>query len=130
MQLLIPDHTRQHTPDLDYDAIATADINLMMAWQVLKDESCPKCGTPAWLGHNNDRMIQFEIRETLCYACEAVDDHEDRERKAHDNKLGAGSIYYPVPYMADKSPLPSREVGLKRVREMELAEYGEPGERP
>ena len=129
MQFLVPEHTRHVIPDLDYDAIATADINLMLAWQVLKDESCPKCGTPVWIGHNNDRLIQFEIRETLCYACEAVDEHEEKERKAHDNKLGAGSIYYPVSFMADKSELPTREIGLKRVSEMEKEEYGEPGEK-
>ena len=130
MQLLLPEHARNTYEDLDYDSIATADINLMLAWQVLKDETCPKCGIPSWIGHVSDKWTQFEVRESTCFSCEAIEQYEDEQHEKNKKAKRHGVISYAIPFRVEGAPdplMPGREAGLKMIMANDEMYYGEPG---
>lgn len=111
MDVLIPKHQREHFHDLDYDAIAASNLALMQAWTMLKKESCPKCGTPYWIGHNTDRYIQFDVEEDVCHAC-AADERHSKNKKDKDE---FGVITFPVLNMLFEQPRPTREAGYRAM---------------
>lgn len=117
MDILIPVHTRYRYPDLDLEAIADANIAMMRGWTKLKRESCPKCGTPYWIGHNPDNNIQFGVEEDTCYACKATEEHD--AMKAKDKASNQhGVVTYPVLKMMFDTPRPTRVIGLQRMAGM------------
>lgn len=111
MDILIPRHQRVRYENLDYDAIENANYALMQAYAALKRETCPKCGTPYWIGHNPDSYIQFTVEEETCHACAEVGAHEAK-KKGTDH----GVVTYPVVTMLFDHPVPSREEGYLRMR--------------
>lgn len=110
MDVLIPHHVRPRYHNLDYDAIANADLALMRAYVILQRESCPRCGTPYWIGHNTDNYIQFEVGEEHCYACEAVELH-NKAQKETSNAV----VTYPKLSMLLGKERPSRASWLKSL---------------
>lgn len=113
MEMLLPRSQRRGFEEqLDYDLIETADIKLMMAMQIIKDESCSGCGTPSWIAYNNDRNIGFETDSVVCFYCQARDQARDKAPKGLDM---AGRSYYAKPYTYDGSDLPSRAEYMERL---------------
>lgn len=97
----------------------------MGAWQILKDETCPHCGTPFWIGYSPDSRIIFDANTTKCYGCAAEKDYKKTHEKDEDD-------VYVVPHMEwerDENnkpyepPLPTRadyyKVEAKRQAKME-----------
>lgn len=88
------------------------DYMLAMAVDRLDKEKCAKCGHPAWIAYNEDPTIQFEIEEVECYACAALESHEEKQKK---QKPGATSVAVAKHDMwqfdkdEEKHPLPDRE---------------------
>ena len=86
------------------------DVRLEAAWTAYSDASCPKCGVPWWYGRSTDNRIQFELEESTCYACAAL------EEKTKDKPQAPGVTPVVVPTGVkygdgDSDPLPSiREV--------------------
>lgn len=89
------------------------DKKLAVAWQTLQDETCPRCGTPTWLGHTEDERVDFESHVTICYACQHL---EQEGKKAKE--LPAGATRYvkavPVAIEGEVVTLPTRAEGYKR----------------
>lgn len=113
MQLLVPEYKREALRDrLDFEAIEMADIKLKQAWQILKDESCPSCGMPIWLGYSTNRDVGFRVESTYCYSCAEVADY----KKQHKDEDEPGRNFYTVPYTYTGSPLPTRSAFLESVR--------------
>lgn len=114
MEVLIPEHVREQYTDLDLNAIANSDIALMKAWTMLKRESCPKCGMPIWLGHSTNNYVQFDVDESMCHSCIAVEKHESSQPK---NTSRAGIVSYPVLKMMFDAPRPTREESYAAMRD-------------
>ena len=100
------------------------DYMLAMAVDRLDKEKCAKCGHPAWIAYNDDRSIQFDIEEIECYACEALEQYEEKQK---DKKPGHTAVAVPKHDMwqfdhVDKSefPLPDREAWI--IKQAEDAE--------
>lgn len=88
------------------------DKKLALAWQTYQDELCPNCGVPIWLGHSENHYIDFEIKQTVCYSCQAIEDDKTEPPK--------GGIKYAVPVPVELEgediKLPSRLEGLKTAQ--------------
>lgn len=63
------------------------DFGLALAVDILDQEKCGKCGTPAWWAFSEDNNIQFEVDEHKCEACAFLDEHESKQ-KDDDKKFG------------------------------------------
>lgn len=57
---------------------------MVIAALQLKDETCPECGTPIWLGHTYSNKVEFAVEYSICHACEEL------EEKTKDLKLPHG----------------------------------------
>lgn len=102
--------------------IRKLDAALMMAMQVLKDETCPNCGVVHWLGHAEDNNIQWKENEVTCFSCaeKAVKDRAHAKKKDNSDD---GVTRYLEPVAALKEmPLPGREAHQQRVYKERLAE--------
>lgn len=55
------------------------DKKLAIALQILEDETCPECGIPIWLAHNDDENIVFEMKTQVCYSCATVETGREKE---------------------------------------------------
>lgn len=61
------------------DGWSQVDKKLAVALQILEDETCSDCGIPVWLGHSDDKDIQFEVKSRVCYSCAEIE--KDQEEK-------------------------------------------------
>lgn len=92
------------------------DFKLLEAYQMLQDETCPKCGHPIWLCRSDSNNIEFKVATAVCYADRAVQQYEDNQKKK-DNKASAserskfGQYVYTKPHRPPTAngPLPSRK---------------------
>lgn len=75
---------------------------LMVAHQILKDETCSMCGTVGWHGRSDNRYIEMEVKTTVCHGCAAKDEKE--QSKNPDEKLGHGETRYVAPQFLEESP--------------------------
>ena len=64
------------------------DYGLAEAIDILDSEKCRKCGTPTWQGCSENADIQFEIDEHHCYACEYLEQYEDKKSDKDPKKFG------------------------------------------
>lgn len=112
MDLLVPRYKRAALSDrLDLDAIEMADIKLKQAWQILKDESCPMCGVPIWLGYSTNRDLDFHVESTFCYSCSEKASYI----KQHKDEDEPGRNFYTVPFTYSGAALPTRSAFLGSV---------------
>lgn len=88
------------------------DKKLALAWQTYQDELCPKCGVPIWLGHSEDAHIEFELKTTVCYSCQALEEDKKEPPK--------GGIRFAVPKAVEIEGedirLPTRAEGLETAQ--------------
>lgn len=69
--------------------MAELDARLMVAWQIIQDETCNSCGQVSWFGRNPDSNIQLDIEESTCESCAAIArEEEDRHKKKNPTPKG------------------------------------------
>lgn len=86
------------------------DALMYVAWQILKDETCNKCGIPSWISHNDDSYIQFNIESSTCYGCAACDRDAQKNQSRKGYKPTPGETRYAVPYMTEVKGEPVRSL--------------------
>jgi len=92
------------------------DFKLLEAYQILQDETCPKCGHPIWLCRSEGNNVGFKVRSAICYADKAMKEYESgklkgsEKRDAQKNRGDWGRYYYTEPFNPPNSdaPLPTR----------------------
>jgi len=91
------------------------DFKLIEAFQILEDETCPKCGQPTWLCRSTDPRVEFSAQDTICYATRAVE--ERRYAESNKGKSASakerrswGLIEFSTPFVPDniEGELPTR----------------------
>lgn len=92
------------------------DFKLLEAYQILQDETCPKCGHPIWLCRSDSNNIGFKVRTAVCYADRELKMYEDSkkpmgERAKSKERAQMGEYYYVYPYNPPTAsgPLPTRQ---------------------
>lgn len=89
------------------------DKKLVLAWQQLQDELCPKCGVPRWLGHSEHPDIDFKTDTAVCYSCQFLEDANEKDKKGLPK--GATRFVQPIPVEIEgmETKLPNRAEGYK-----------------
>lgn len=97
------------------DGWTPIDKKLVIAFQILEDETCNDCGVPIWIGHSDDESVVFEIKSRTCYACAEIESEQEREEK-RSSKRKRGTSKGKKRFLADANPdkHPSREKYFKR----------------
>lgn len=97
-----------------YTGWTDLDYSFVQAYQVIKDEQCPKCGNPVWLCRSTDSNIDWSVDSVTCYASRAIEGkryREDNPGKQPDastrKNWGMEYVARPVPIRKDV-PLPTR----------------------
>lgn len=80
------------------------DFLLLEAYQILNDETCPKCGHPIWLCRSTSQNIEFKVNSTICYAERAMKEYEDHKKPVKDRTPGKerkdwGRIHFTSPFV-------------------------------
>ena len=97
------------------------DRVIMLAYQTLQEERCPRCGSPIWLCDNDDQSLDVRIRRRTCYASDEIEAY--RERYKDDGDLGGLQHEF---YSRNGTPLQMyRELYTKQVAERRLEESGD-----
>jgi hypothetical protein len=99
---------------------------IMRGWQILKDETCPRCGVVHWHGKSADNRVEFKVKSTHCYSCAA----QDEDQKEHKPKPGENR--YVVPQMLQMEgdeavELPDRGAYLREQMEDLMQEANKEG---
>lgn len=84
----------------------------------LNSEKCPQCGTPMWLGHTYSNEVEFDVKFSICHACEEL------AERTKDLKLPPGEYAHVharglIEEDGTESALPSRSVGYSKMDEPE-----------
>jgi hypothetical protein len=106
-------HEQPTAPWVDFDFV------LLEAYQMLQDETCPKCGHPVWLCRSSSNRVEFKVNSGFCAGERALRENEASQMTASDRRKidkkersGWGKFYFTVPV----SP-PNVEGGLPSRRE-------------
>lgn len=92
------------------------DFMLIEAYQILQDETCPKCGHPVWLCRSEANTVQFKVGVNICYAERALKEYEDQKKsrgeREKDKKTRGewGTFYSLSPFVPEnvEGKLPTR----------------------
>lgn len=113
-------HEQPHDPWEPFDFL------LLEAYQILQDETCPKCGHFVWLCRSDNRLLEFKVRTDICAADKTLKQAEYDARPPKDKNSrkdkelisSFGKFQYTVPSMmfGEKS-LPTRSDYYKSLRE-------------
>lgn len=104
-------HEQPHKPWEPFDFL------LLEAYQILQDETCPRCGHFVWLCRSDDNRLDFKVRTDVCAADRKLKLAEynakpPKERDAKKDKALIGSFgkfFYTVPEMIlDDVKMPTR----------------------
>lgn len=97
----------------------SVDFALLVALQILEEETCGQCGQPLWICRSNDRDVYFKVESSICYASRRMreKEFEKMDAKSKKNVTKAekkdwGVSYYPVPAIrpnADRERMPTRK---------------------
>lgn len=107
-------------PNRDWEDL---DFKLMEAYQVLEDETCPKCGQPVWLCRSTSNDFVWSTAKTVCYATRALEEKQESRKDAKDKKASReekakwGLIEYAFPRALEGKSIPSREDYFKSLAE-------------
>lgn len=104
---------------LSKEELRRLDRKLMVAWEVLQDETCQRCGVVSWFGRSDNPEIEFPVKQSTCYSCAELEKAEEARNKDKNSKE-YGVTRYPVPQMTKytgqpRSELPNREEWVIRV---------------
>jgi hypothetical protein len=83
----------------------------MVAYQILKDETCNVCGTIAWYGRSGNQYIEIETHKTHCHGCEAKE-KADKSKDSAD-KLKEGETRYVSTKFIDENSGADGKMGYK-----------------
>lgn len=92
------------------------DFKLLEAYQILQDETCPKCGHPIWLCRSEGNNVAFRVRWAICYADRALKQTEasklkgDEKKNAQKSSGDWGRYFYTEPFNPPNAdgPMPTR----------------------
>jgi hypothetical protein len=111
-------------PNLPWEPL---DFKLLEAFQILEDETCPKCGQPTWLCRNTDERVDFKYRDTICYATRAVEEArasqsssgKDKKKVSPEERKSWGRIEYSIPFVPEhiEGELPTRREYFEMLNE-------------
>jgi Zn-finger nucleic acid-binding protein len=98
------------------DAWTRFDFLLLVAYQMLQDEICPKCGHPVWLCRSSSNRVQFKVRAGVCYAERSLREYEDQHKpkgereKDRKARQAWGQFFYTQPFVPEnvEGELPTR----------------------
>lgn len=91
------------------------DFKLIEAFQMLNDETCPKCSQPIWLCRTDSEEFGFKVRSAVCFAertLEADKSRREKSKPTQEQKMDWGKYYYPVPELsptAKRKDFPTRQ---------------------
>lgn len=104
-------HEQPHAPWEPFDFL------LLEAYQILQDETCPKCGHFVWLCRSDNNRLDFVVRSDVCAADRKLKLDEYNSKPSKDKNASKdksllssfGKFQYTVPTMVvgDKK-LPTR----------------------
>lgn len=99
------------------------DFLLLEAYQIIKDETCPKCGHPIWLCRADVPELHFTVQQDVCSGEKALKEEEWKNAKGdarkNMDKSQFGVFKYTVPSMYHERPLPTRSDYYKALSEVE-----------
>lgn len=89
------------------------DFKILEAYQILQDETCPKCGHPVWICRADNNKLEFRVQADKCLGEVAMKQAEDASKPTKDRAKSAdkkdwGVFRYSVPKMLFEAPLPTR----------------------
>jgi hypothetical protein len=86
------------------------DELFITAYEFLQNETCPECGEPVWVCHNDSNDIQFKGRETICYKTRArIQYKEERTKVPKKSRDKQAGITYLVRTVFESGKLPRRK---------------------
>lgn len=89
---------------------------LAVALEILDEETCKGCGTPAWIGRSTNNEIVFDLKGTVCYACAELEKNKEAQEK---NRGGVPRLKGETKYARARNvwgedhPLPTRAHAYK-----------------
>jgi hypothetical protein len=102
------------------------DFMLLEAYQMLQDETCPKCGQPVWLCRTSSPNVEFKVRSAICYAERALREAEDlrkerKDRAEKNERKEWGVSYFITPFVPEniEGDLPTRREFYEEMAEAE-----------
>ena len=93
------------------------DFLLLEAYQIIKNETCPKCGHPIWLCRSESNQFEWRVEAYVCQAERVLKQKEWKRTASKGDKVDPkeraewGKEYYAVPAPlkdAGFTELPSR----------------------
>lgn len=105
---------RQPNP---HDGWTDADYKLVMAWQMLQDETCPQCGEPIWVCRSENPNLFFTRKTGVCYKTAEREKWEKKNGEKWEKKKAPGEYVYFQAEMFDNKPLPSRREYIEQEAE-------------
>lgn len=89
------------------------DFALLLALQIMEDETCGQCGHPIWICRSERADVYFSVDKMKCHATEAIrrKEHNMLPRKQQEQVTKAekamwGVVHYAVPQIAKNSVMP------------------------
>lgn len=100
-------------PTLPWDSW---DFKLIEAYQILQDETCPKCGQPIWLCRSEDPRVAWKRGTSVCYASRELEERSWRRDNPKKKATAAdkerwGLIEFATPFVppTQGETLPTRK---------------------
>lgn len=97
----------------------SVDFSLLVALQILEEETCGQCGQPLWLCRSGDKDLYFKVEKSTCYATKRLREKEfemmdkkDKTNISAKERKAWGVSYYPVPSLVpngNRKYLPTRK---------------------
>lgn len=91
------------------------DFKLLEAYQILQDETCPRCGHPVWLCRSKSNRVEFKAEEGYCSGERAVEERKDasrdkKNRADKETRKSWGQFFYSTPFTPEnvEGGLPTR----------------------
>jgi len=93
------------------------DRRLKLAYQILQDETCSRCGVVSWHGRSTNNVVQFKIEQSVCEGCAAVDtDQKERSKDKHKEDTPGATRYAQVEHAFPGERLPGRDDWIQEMR--------------
>lgn len=89
-------------PSEPWDAL---DFKLIEAYQIMQDETCPKCGQPVWLCRSTDNRVAWKFDSSVCWVTRKQEEqswaknNKGKDKKKPKDAAEWGKIYFPVAFV-------------------------------
>lgn len=98
------------------------DFLLLEAYQILQDETCPKCGNFVWLCRSDNAFVEFRVQEDVCMADKKMEEYKSKKSKAKpskEDKARWGVISYTTLNMLNDQQPPTRKEYYESLAKVE-----------